>query len=205
MSMSLVESLKVLHAVRTPGQVVIPTMGSAREWMTLGTHPLDFIYAPSAMGQAPLVGLGVALAQPERQVIVTNGDGCTLMNLGCLVTITAAAPRNLVLIVCDNSVYEVTGQQLTAAAEPARPGAPAVDYCAIARGCGFREVFAYERLEAWQAEVGRVLSVSGPTFVLLSVAPVPGGAVPKSPAPAPQRAIEFSRALQSAPLTEAFN
>jgi sulfopyruvate decarboxylase subunit beta len=196
-SIQLLESLKVLHAVRTDRQVVIPTMGSAREWMTLGVHPLDFIFAPSAMGQAPLLGLGVALAQPERQVIVMNGDGCMLMNLGCLVTITAAAPRNFVLILCDNSVYEVTGQQWTAAASPARPEALPVDYCQIARGCGFREVHQFDRLEAWKAAIDAILAAQGPTFVLLKVGPVPGGAVPKSPAPAPQRAIDFATALQS--------
>lgn len=195
--MSLVESLKVLHAIRTDRQVVISTMGSAREWMALGTHPLDFIYAPSAMGQAPLLGLGIALARPDQQVIVTNGDGCMLMNLGSLVTITAAAPRNFVLIVCDNSVYEVTGQQLTAASEPGRPDAAPVNFCQIARGCGFREVHEFDRLEDWHGAIDLVLAAQGPTFVSLRVEPVPGGAVPKSPAPAPQRAVDFARALQS--------
>ncbi|MFN0051636.1 MAG: thiamine pyrophosphate-dependent enzyme [Planctomycetales bacterium] len=194
-SIPLIDALRVLHAHRTDRQVVIPTMGSAREWMTLGSHPLDFIYAPSSMGQAPLVGLGVALARPDRQVIVTNGDGCLLMNLGCLVTITAAAPKNFVLIVCDNGVYEVTGQQQTAAA--ARPAGSEVDYCQIAKGCGFVEVRQFDQLDAWQAGIREVLAVRGPTFVWLKVSPVPGGAVPKSPAPAPQRAIEFAKALRS--------
>src|SRR5258707_5965500 len=121
--MSLVESLQVLHSLRTPDQVVLSTMSAAREWMKLGAHPLDFIYAPSAMGQAPALGLGVALAQPRRRVIVLNGDGCLLMNLGCLVTITAVAPPNFLLVTFDNSVYEVTGRQLTAAANEARRGA----------------------------------------------------------------------------------
>src|SRR5579864_5958699 len=130
--MSLVESLEILKSVRTDDQVVLTTMGSAREWMKLGTHPLDFIYAPSAMGEAPALGLGMALAQPAKRVIVLNGDGCMLMNLGCLVTITAVAPPNFSLIVCDNSVYEVTGRQWTAASQEARTGAAAVDLCQIA-------------------------------------------------------------------------
>jgi phosphonopyruvate decarboxylase len=187
--MSLVESLRVLHAVRTERQVVIPTMGSAREWMNLGTHPLDFIYAPSAMGHAPAVGLGVALARPDLQVIVGNGDGCMLMNLGSLVTITAAAPANLVLIVFDNGVYEVTGGQATAAAN--RP----VDFCAIARGSGFTSVFEFSEIDQWRTDVFRVLTASGPTFVVLKVAPVPGGAVPKSPAPPKERARQFAAAI----------
>src|SRR5262249_36815683 len=61
---SLVEALKVLHSLREERDVVLATMGAAREWMKLGTHPLDFIYAPSAMGEAPALGLGMALAQP---------------------------------------------------------------------------------------------------------------------------------------------
>ena len=145
--MPLNEALKILAARRREGDVVISTMSAAREWMKLGTHPLDFIYAPSAMGEAPALGLGVALAQPDRRVIVLNGDGCLLMNLGCLVTITAQRPRNLVQITFDNSVYEVTGQQLTAAAHEAHGEAPAVDHCQLARGCGFSAVFEFKDLE----------------------------------------------------------
>ena len=196
--MLLVESLQVLHDLRQPDQVVLSTMGAAREWMKLGTHPLDFIYAPSAMGEAPALGLGMALAQPDRQVVVLNGDGCMLMNLGALVTITAAAPANLVLIVCNNSVYEVTGRQLTAAAESARPPGPAVDYCQIARGCGFAAAYEFERIEAWRREAPEVLAARGPTFVVLQVEPVPGGEVPRSPAPAVDRAKKFAETMQQA-------
>ena len=56
-------------------------------WPACRDSPLDFAYIPSAMGHAPALGLGLALAQPDRGVIVLNGDGCTLMNLGCLVTL----------------------------------------------------------------------------------------------------------------------
>ncbi len=190
------ESLKVLAAHRRADDVVVSTMSAAREWMKLGAHPLDFIYAPSAMGQAPALGLGIALAQPQRRVIVLNGDGCLLMNLGCLVTITAQAPPNYLLVTFDNSVYEVTGQQLTAAASEARLGAGAVDYCQIARGSGFSAVFEFERLEDWRRGILEVLAARGPVFVLLKVAPVPGGEVPKSPSPAIDRARAFALALQ---------
>jgi len=194
--MSLVESLQVLHSLRQPDQVVLSTMAAAREWMKLGTSPLDFIYAPSAMGEAPALGLGMALAQPARQVIVLNGDGCMLMNLGTLVTITAVAPANLVLIVCDNSVYEVTGRQQTAATESIRPPDRPVDFCRIARGCGFSAVHEFERIADWRQAAPAVLSERGPTFVVLKVEPIPGGEVPKSPAPPMDRARAFAAALQ---------
>jgi thiamine pyrophosphate-dependent acetolactate synthase large subunit-like protein len=194
--MSLVETLQVLHSLRTPQQVVLSTMAAAREWMKLGTHPLDFIYAPSAMGEAPALGLGMSLAQPDKQVIVLNGDGCMLMNLGALVTITAAAPVNLVLIVCDNSVYEVTGRQWTAAAETVRPPDRAVDFCQIARGCGFAAAHEFERIEDWRLRAPEVLAARGPTFVILKVEPIPGGDVPRSPAPPVERSRAFSQAFQ---------
>jgi thiamine pyrophosphate-dependent acetolactate synthase large subunit-like protein len=164
--------------------------------MKLGTHPLDFIYAPSAMGEAPALGLGMALARPDRQVIVLNGDGCMLMNLGSLVTITAAAPANFVLIVCDNSVYEVTGRQWTAAAEGVRPSDSAVDFCRIARGCGFAAAHEFARIEEWQRGAPQLLAARGPTFVLLKVEPIPGGEVPRSPAPPVERARTFAEAFQ---------
>jgi thiamine pyrophosphate-dependent acetolactate synthase large subunit-like protein len=194
--MQLDESLKVLAAHRRNDDVVLSTMSAAREWMKLGTHPLDFIYAPSAMGHAPALGLGLALAQPERRVIVLNGDGCLLMNLGSLVTITAQVPKNFLLVTFDNSVYEVTGQQLTAAANEARRGTATVDYCQIARGCGFSAVFEFQRLEDWRNEIPKVLAAPGPVFIVLKVEPVPGGDVPKSPAPAADRARAFAAALQ---------
>jgi len=195
--MQLVDSLKIFAARRRDDEVVLSTMSSAREWMKLGTHPLDFIYAPSAMGQAPSLGLGLALAQPAKKVIVFNGDGCLLMNLGCLVTITAVAPPNFLLAIFDNSVYEVTGQQWTAAAGPVRGGAPAVDFCQIARGCGFAAVFEFSQLEEWKRRAPEVLAARGPVFVLLKVAAVPGGAVPKSPAPPVDRARTFAAAVQA--------
>ena len=107
-AMSLVDVLDVIHRHRRDA-VVLTTMGAAREWQQLEPHPKDFVYMPSSMGQGPPLGLGIAIAQPEQRVIVVNGDGCLLMNLGCLVTITAQAPKNFTLIIIDNGVYEVTG------------------------------------------------------------------------------------------------
>ena len=119
--MPLIESLSVLREIRGDDEVVLTVMGTAREWMALGEpHPLDWIYVPSSMGQAPSLGLGMALAQPDKQVIVCNGDGCMLMNLGSLVTITNQAASNYTLIIFDNGVYEITGGQPTPATSEMR-------------------------------------------------------------------------------------
>ena len=193
-AMPLPDALRVLWDARRE-QIVIPTMGAAREWMKLGTHDLDFIYAPSSMGQAPSLGMGLALAQPARQVVVLNGDGCTLMNLGCLVSITAAAPTNYVLVVCDNGVYEVTGMQPTPGDARVRRGPRSINYAELARAADFQSVYEFSDVAAWRIGINEVLQTPGPTFVVLKVAAMPGAIVPRSPAPARERARQFAKRL----------
>jgi phosphonopyruvate decarboxylase len=153
-------------------------------------HPLDFILVPSSMGQATSFGLGIALAQPSRRVIVCNGDGSMLMNLGSLVSIAEAAPGNLLLVLFDNGVYEVTG------AQPTPGSATGVDFAAIAAASGFRSVFRFDDLDVWKNALGLILASPGPTFVMLDVAAAQGIPGPKSPGPARERAQRFMDALR---------
>src|SRR5579862_7734337 len=102
------DAIAAVHSARRDSDVVITTMATSRDWITMTQHPLDIVFIPSAMGHATSIGLGLALARPERKIIVCNGDGSMLMNLGSLVSITAAGPTNLVVIVFDNGTYEVT-------------------------------------------------------------------------------------------------
>ena len=198
--MPIAGALAALRAARRTSDVIVSAMGAAREWMALGAlHPLDFVFVPSSMGQAPSLGLGLALARPERRIIVLNGDGSMLMNLGSLVTITAEAPHNLVVIVCDNGVYEVTGAQPTPAAPAGRTGGDGVDFEALARASGFKSVFRFSDLAAWTAGLDAALGVVGPTFVLLEVAPVPEARGPRSPGPTGERARRFREALEGEP------
>jgi len=195
MMLSLVESLRVLREVRDDA-VVVTAMGVAREWMALGSHPLDFNFVPSSMGQAPGLGLGIALARPDRKVIVCNGDGSTLMNLGSLVTLTASAATNLTLLIFDNGVYEVTGAQWTPASAESRPDGRRVDLAAVARASGFQSLYEFDDIETWREQVRTVLDEPGPTCAVLTVAPISGAVGPKSPGPAPERARAFAAALR---------
>lgn len=184
------DALVALHGARGARDVVITTMSPARDWMTLPQSPLDVVFVPSAMGHATSLGLGLALAQPDRRVIVCNGDGSMLMNLGSLISITGAGATNLVVLVFENGVYEVTGSQPT-------PGPARIDYGAIARGAGFPSVFEFSDLAEWQASVARVLAAPGPVFVTLRVVAESGIPGPRSPGPAGDRARRLIDALRS--------
>jgi sulfopyruvate decarboxylase subunit beta len=194
--MQLTEAVAVVRDARAASDIVIPSMGAAREWMALGPlHPLDFIYVPSAMGHAASLGLGLALAQPERRVIVLIGDGSLLMSLGSLATIAAERPGNLVVIVFDNGVYEITGAQptpATAGVEQSR-----VDFTAVARGCGIARVFAFNDYGAWRSGIAGLLSAPGPTVAVLEVAPLRDAMAAKPPGPTSQRGPAFMSALRT--------
>lgn len=194
--MSLIECLSVLKESRED-EVIVTSMGNAREWISLGSpHPLDWNYVPSSMGQATSLGLGIAMARPDRKVVVCIGDGSLLMNLGSLVTISAEQPENLILLVFDNGVYEVTGQQSTPATSPGRTPETEIDFGSIARSCGFSSVTVFEGIKSWQMGVRQILSQQGPSVAVLRVAPISGAAPPKSPGPGPKRAVQFADALK---------
>jgi thiamine pyrophosphate-dependent acetolactate synthase large subunit-like protein len=192
--MPFVPALEVLLPLRGE-RVVVTTMGAAREWPKLSKHPLDLHYIPSAMGAAPALGLGLALARPEREVIVLNGDGAMLMNIGSLVTIVASGVTNLTLIVFDNGVYEVTGGQETAAASASRHAA--IDLAAMARAAGFKSVRAFDDLPTWRREAADALELPGPRFFVLSVERVTDHQL-ESPGPIRERLARFQAALETA-------
>src|SRR5438045_788903 len=112
--------------------LVIAGLGStAWDITAAGDSPLSFPMW-GAMGQAAMFGLGLALAQPKRRVLVITGDGEMLMGLGSLATIGVQQPVNLSIVVIDNERYGETGMQTTHTAS-------GVDLPAAAKACGFRK------------------------------------------------------------------
>ena len=89
-------------------EIVVATYSSAFEWLELGERSLNY-FSVGAMGLDSSHALGLALGRPDRRVICLQGDGSLLMNLGALVTIAAAAPKNLVHFVVQNGTYEANG------------------------------------------------------------------------------------------------
>jgi thiamine pyrophosphate-dependent acetolactate synthase large subunit-like protein len=180
------EALEILAEHR--GQrVVISTMGSIGIWPKLSNTPLDFFYMPSAMSQGPDLGLGLAIAQPERGVIVINGDGSMLMNLGSLVTL-AHQPANVFLIIIDNGIYEVTGGQPTA-------GAGATDFAGLARAAGIQRVYAFDAKDAWHQGAGQALANPGPVVIWLKVEGKLGQKTPTPPLPVADQITRLQKAL----------
>src|SRR5439155_4646127 len=117
------------------------------------------------MGKASSLGLGIALAQPDRRVIVLDGDGSLLMNLGSLVTVANARPKNLVHCVFENGIYEVTGGQPV-------PGEGTFSFAAIAKGAGYPNAYELTDETTLAAQLDEALSKPGPTFITVRVTPV---------------------------------
>ena len=110
--------------------LVVAGLGAAAyDLMAAGDHPSNF-YLWGAMGSAALVGLGLALAQPRRPILVITGDGEQLMGLGGLATIAVQRPPNLAVVVLDNGRFGETGMQ-------ASHTTLGTDLVAVARACGF--------------------------------------------------------------------
>lgn len=194
-AMPLVETLRVIHETRGDEDIVVTTMGTGREWSDFEQHPLDLVYVPSSMGQATSVALGLAVAQPSRRVIVCQGDGSLLMNLGSLVTITSRTPKNLVVLLMENRVYEITGRQGTPGTAELRADGQDTDFAELARAAGFPSVLEFDDLESWREAAPMVLSSEGPVFAVLRVEPISGDTGPRSPGPAWERVAALRERL----------
>ena len=163
--MNVRESLEVLSRVRGSDDVVVTNQGSARIWPLVSQHPNDFQYNPSTMGGAIPLALGVAIAQPNREVVVVSGDGALLMSLGSLVSVIGSGCQNLTIIVLENGIYEVTGGQRTPAS------GTALDFSTIASGVGFTNAHTFDDLAAWSHHAEVMFEIQGPRFVNLKVGP----------------------------------
>ena len=139
--------------------LVVTGLGSSSYDAGVYDHPNTF-YLWGAMGAAAMIGLGLALAQPERRVLVITGDGEMLMGLGSLATIGAQAPKNLAILVMDNGLYAETGMQPTHTAR-------GVNLAAMAQGASFAVAATIQTHEELQRHLGVLYETPGP--VLLDV------------------------------------
>ena len=120
-------------------EIVVCNIGfPSRELYDIDDRDENF-YMIGSMGLASSIGLGLALSRPDKDVVVIDGDGSLLMNMGSLVTIFANNPKNLTWIVIDNGAYGSTGNQDTYA--------QVIDLCEIAKSVGFKNSFNFEDID----------------------------------------------------------
>src|SRR5881628_3837437 len=136
--------------------ICVPTMTTSPAWRTIAPDDLS-VGCTGFMGGASSLGLGLALAMPKRRVIVFDGDGSLLMQLGSLATIAGARPRNLTHLLFKNGVYHTSGAQDI-------PGGLSVDFVQMAKGAGYRKAYA---VKDFKSRLPSMLTDEGPLFVEL--------------------------------------
>ena len=142
--------------------IVVTTMTPNRYWDNASEDQTLDLPIFGAMGKASSVALGLAIAQPHKKVIVLDGDGSLLMNLGSLVTIADQEPQNLVHFVFEDGVYFTTGAQPI-------PGAGKFNLAGMAREAGYSASYEFDDLEDLASELPNIMSQTGPIFVCLKV------------------------------------
>jgi sulfopyruvate decarboxylase subunit beta len=150
--------LRAIAAVRG-NAICVPTMTTSPAWRQIAPDDLS-IACVGFMGGASSLGLGLALSRPERRVLVLDGDGSLLMQLGSLATIAGARPRNLVHFLFRNGVYHTSGAQEI-------PGGLTVDFAGMARAAGYRSVYVVDDLGELERLLPKLLTEEGPLFVEL--------------------------------------
>jgi thiamine pyrophosphate-dependent acetolactate synthase large subunit-like protein len=170
------EAIQAVLNQFTDELVIIANGYPSRDAFNAKDRPQNF-YMIGSMGLASPIALGLALAQPQRKVIVFDGDGNLLMSLGMLAQIADAKPANLVHIVFDNETYGSTGSQATVSSS--------VNLAKMAEAAGYtvsefadaREKDELGRMkDELQKKLQRVLSEKGPTFLLIKVSSEEGEA-----------------------------
>jgi sulfopyruvate decarboxylase subunit beta len=156
------ECLKVLARHRK-AEIVVAVYKAAQEWIHIAPNDLNYTFT-GAMGQGSSHALGLALGRPDKRVIVLDGDGSLLMNLGTLVTIANAAPKNLIHCVCENGTYETNGAVSI-------PGRNQVNLKGLAREAGYPKIYEFDDLTSWDLALNQILKEEGPIFVDLKVEP----------------------------------
>jgi thiamine pyrophosphate-dependent acetolactate synthase large subunit-like protein len=185
----------VAELLREPGDcpggelLVVTGLGSTTyDAGAAGDRPENF-YLWGAMGGAAMIGLGVALAQPERRVLVLTGDGEALMGMGALSTLAARAPGNLSMVVMDNGQFAETGHQ-------ASHTAMGTDLAAVAAACGWKSTMTLTTMAEVAALRMRLRHEVIFAVIRISPADVPRFLPPRDAA---HLSVRFRQALGIAP------
>lgn len=159
--MKSLEAVQILHE-HLGDALVVSSLGTPSYLLhAAGDRPLNF-YLWAAMGMASSTGLGLALAQPDRRVVVLDGDGAAMMNLGSMVTVGARHPQNLLWVILENGAFLETGGQPISTHDTA-------DLVAIARGAGIRQAARAANPVAMRELLEYSLKHQGPAVLVARV------------------------------------
>ncbi|MDE2363463.1 MAG: thiamine pyrophosphate-binding protein [Hyphomicrobiales bacterium] len=167
--MNLLQACTIIENARKDA-ILVATMGAMFAFDGIKAAQPRISSVP-LMGGAASLGLGLAIAEPSRTIIVVDGDASLLMQLGGLTTVADRQPVNFVHFVVRN------GAQFSGVANLATPADACVDYAGLAAAAGYRRTYRFENETALAAHIEEVLGCVGPTFVELRVVtppPIPG-------------------------------
>jgi thiamine pyrophosphate-dependent acetolactate synthase large subunit-like protein len=158
--------IKDLIAAFAPhrGKALVVSGRAGRYWIEFSETGLDLPLGDPSMGGHAGFSLGLALAQPDRPVVVFDTEGDLLMNLGILATIAEQRPRNFYYFLMDNECYATTGGQPV-------PNAQNVAYDAMARACGIERTHAFTEIEQVAKTLPTIFANPGPVFIWNKVHP----------------------------------
>jgi len=157
---SRAQAIAALLELLTDQPLIVCNGFPSREVQKIADRPTHF-YMIGSMGNAPAIALGVALAKPEKQIVVFDGDGNVLMGMGTLATIGALRPKNFIHVVFDNEVYGTTGNQ------PTISNVVALDK--VAKAAGYVNVERVLDRDDLIYEFKDILKKDGPSLLLIKV------------------------------------
>jgi len=146
-------------------ELVVSTNGAISRELHAAGHREGNFYMLGSMGQASSIALGLAISQPGRKVIVLDGDGSLIMNLGIVTAVGELKPANFMHVVLDNGVYNTTGGQPTSAG--------VVDLAKVAKAAGYRSIGIASNRSGLRRTARRILRGRGPSMLVLKVKPGP--------------------------------
>ena len=178
---------RVLADNVTPETLVVTSLGNASYvWSNVCDRPENF-YLEDAMGLALPLALGLAVAQPQRRVVATEGDGGLMMHLGILITVGSVAPPNLTVLVVNNNIHAASGgQPLTNTA---------LDLADLARSAGIRRAENVRSVDSFRERLPAALGNEGLSFLALATEPDIPPATPAFPMNPPAMKQRFMDAL----------
>ncbi len=192
--MKRIDALRLFASMRTEELVITGVGAVGRELYKVGHKPTNLYKVQ--MGFVSPMALGLAIALPQRKIVVMEGDGSALMSLGAWATIANEAPRNLVLIVFDNEAYEGGGRHPTATS-----GKTSLEI--MAQGAGLEKRYACQDLESFRSAMENALSGEGPFFVVAKIELLdPEEDIPNHPFDITENTYVFMRALADEGLVE---